>query len=144
MTAIPPANSLYAQQRRFDTFRHEFNVLRPHESLAMKRPAQLYRPSIRAFPSRIQPHDYPSHFLVRRVSRDGTIRVLSNQIFVSNTLHDDFVGLEETDDGVFDLYFCFYQIGRYLLRANKIEDIVSRVSVSRRQIDLARRVSAMS
>jgi len=141
---IPPAGTLPAQQRRFDAFRHEFNVLRPHESLAMKRPAQLYRPSTRAFPSRIQPHDYPSHFLVRRVSRDGTIRVLSNQIFVSNTLHDDFVGLEETDDGVFDLYFCFYQIGRYLLRANKIEDIVSRVSVSRRQIDLARRVSAMS
>jgi len=141
---IPPASTLPAQQRRFDTFRHEFNVLRPHESLAMQRPAQLYRPSTRAFPRRIAPYDYPSHFLVRRVSRDGTIRVLRNQIFVSNTLHDDFVGLEEIDDGVFDLHFCFYQIGRYLLRTNKIEDIVSRVPVSRRQVDLARRVSAMS
>jgi transposase InsO family protein len=141
---IPPASSLPAQQRKFDAFRQEFNQLRPHESLAMKRPAQLYRPSTRAFPRRIEPYDYPSHFLVRRVSRDGTIRVLRNQIFVSNTLHDDFVGLEEIDDGVYDLYFCFYQIGRYLLQDNKIEDIVSRVPVSRRQIDLARRVSAMS
>jgi hypothetical protein len=110
----------------------------------MKRPAQLYRPSTRAFPSRIEPYDYPSHLLVRRVSRDGTIRVLRNQIFVSNTLHDDFVGLEEIDDGVYDLYFCFYQIGRYLLQPNRIEDIVSKVPVSRRQIDLAQRVSAMS
>ena len=141
---IPPASSLTLQQRKFDAFRQEFNELRPHEALAMHRPAQLYRPSTRAFPSRLEPYDYPSHFLVRRVSRDGTIRVLRNQIFVSNTLHDDFVGLEEVDDGVYNLYFCFYQIGRYLLHPNRIEDIVSRVPVSRRQVDLARRVSAMS
>ena len=141
---IPPARTLPAQQRKFDAFRQEFNQLRPHESLAMKRPAQLYRASTRAMPSRIQPYQYPSHFLVRRVSRDGTIRVLRNQIFVSNTLHDDYVGLEEIDDGLYDLYFCFYQIGRYLLQDNKIEDIVSRVPVSRRQVDLARRVLAMS
>jgi len=141
---IPPAASLPAQQRRFDAFRHEFNHDRPHGALAMQRPAQLYRPSTRAFPRRVEPYDYPSHFLVRRVSRDGTIRMFRNQIFVSNTLHDDFVGLEEIDDGVFDLFFCFYQIGRYLLQSNKIEDIVSRVPVSRRQIDLARRVLPMS
>ena len=141
---IPPGSTLSAQQRKFDAFRREFNELRPHESLDMQRPAQLYRLSTRPFPRRIEPYDYPSHFLVRRVSRDGTIRVLRNQIFVSNTLHDDFVGLEEIDDAVFDLYFCFYQIGRYLLQSNKIQDIVSRVPVSRRQIDLARRVSAMS
>jgi hypothetical protein len=66
--------------------------------------------------------------------------VLGNQVFVSNTLHEDNVGLEEVDDGVYDLFFCFYQIGRYELRANKIHDIVSRVGVSRRQVDLASRV----
>jgi hypothetical protein len=95
-------------------------------------------------PTRIEPYDYPTHYLVRRVSRDGTIRVLGKQIFVSNTLHEDNVGLEEVDDGVYDLYYCFYQIGRYHLQDNKIEDIVSRVPVTRRQIDLARRVLPMS
>jgi transposase InsO family protein len=141
---IPPTSTLSTQQRRFDAFRQEFNELRPHEALHMQRPAQLYRPSTRAMPRCLETYDYPPHFLVRRVSRDGTIRVLHKQIFVSNTLHDDFVGLEEIDDGVFDLHFCFYQIGRYLLQPNRIEDIVSRVPVSRRQIDLARRVSPMS
>jgi len=137
---IPPGSSLPAQQRKFDHFRQESNDLRPHEGLHMKRPAQLYRPSTRAMPSRIEPYDYPPHFLVRRVSRDGTIRVLRNQIFVSNSLQQDYVGLEQVDDGVYDLYFCFYQIGRYHLQDNRIEDIVSRVPVTRRQIDLARRV----
>ena len=54
------------------------------------------------------------------------------------------MGLEEVDDGVHDLYFCFYQIGRYHLQGNRIEDIVTRVPVTRRQIDLARRVLPMS
>ena len=30
------------------------------------------------------------------------------QVFVSNTLQEDYVGLEEVADGVYDLYFCFY------------------------------------
>src|SRR3990170_4311288 len=137
---IPPAGSLRAQQRKLDRFRAEFNEVRPHEALGMKRPAEVYQPSMRPFPRRIETYDYPSHYLVRRVSRAGTIRVLRNQIFVSNTLHEDYVGLEEVDDGVYDLYFCFYQIGRYELRTNKIRDIVSKVGVSRRQVDLASRV----
>jgi putative transposase len=137
---VPPGTSLGAQQRKFDRFREEFNEERPHEALGMKRPGQIYQPSSRSMPRRIEPYNYPSHYLVRRVSRDGTIRVLRNQVFVSNTLHEDNVGLEEVDDGVYDLYFCFYQIGRYELRANKIHDIVSRVGVSRRQVDLASRV----
>lgn len=141
---IPPAASLRSQQRKFDHFRQEFNELRPHQSLAMKRPAEVYQPSHRPMPIRLLPYDYPSHYLVRRVSRCGTIRVLHNQVFVSNTLNEDYVGLEEVDDGIYDLYFCFYQIGRYHLQDNKIEDIVSRVGVSRRQIDLARRLLPMS
>jgi transposase InsO family protein len=137
---IPPAASLRGQQRKLDRFREEFNQERPHEELGMKRPAEVYEPSSRALPRRVEPYEYPGHYLVRRVSRAGTIRVLRRQIFVSNTLHEDYVGLEEVDDGVYDLYFCFYQIGRYELRKNKINDVVSRVGLSRKQVDLAIRV----
>ena len=137
---IPPASSLRGQQRKLDRFRTEFNRERPHEALAMKRPAEVYRPSRRRLPRRIEPYDYPGHYLVRKVSRAGTIRVLCKQIFVSNTLKEDYVGLEEVDDGVYDLYFCFYQIGRYDWRRNKIHDVVSKVALSRRQVDLAIRV----
>jgi transposase InsO family protein len=137
---IPPSSSLRGQQRKFDRFREEFNQERPHEALGMKRPGELYQTSSRAMPKRIEPYDYPGHYLVRRVSRAGTIRIFKKQVFVSNTLHEDYVGLEEVDDGVYDLYFCFYQIGRYELEANKIHDIVSKVGLSRRQVDQAGRV----
>jgi len=91
-------------------------------------------------PKQLETYDYPAHYLVRRVSRAGTIRVLHNQVFVSNTLHEDYVGLEEVDDGVYDLYFCFYHIGRYELRANKIHGIVSKVGLTVRRIDHCHRV----
>jgi hypothetical protein len=137
---VPPSSSLRAQQHRFDRFREEFNEERPHEVLGMKRPAQVYQASGRSMPRRMEPYDYPANCLVRRVSHGGTIRVFKNQVFVSNTLQEDYVGLEEVDDGVYDLFFCFYQIGRYELPANKIHDIVSKVPVSYQRVDLASRV----
>jgi hypothetical protein len=75
-----------------------------------------------------------------RSARAGTIRIFNQQVFVINTLQEDHVGLEEVDDGVYDLYFCFYQIGRYELQTNRIQDIVSKVGLSRRQIEHASRV----
>lgn len=137
---VPPEGSFRSQQERFDGFRHEFNEERPHEALGMKRPAELYRPSRRSMPRRIETYDYPGHFLVRRVSRCGTIRVLGNQVFLSQTLNEDYVGLEQVDDGVYDVYFCFYQIGRYELRTNKIHGILSKVPVSRSLLDRTDRV----
>lgn len=137
---IPPASSLKRQQQKFDAFREEFNQERPHEAIDMKRPAELYRPSDRQFPKKIEVYDYPGHFLVRRVSRGGTIRVFHKQPFVSNVLQEDYVGLEEVDDGVYDLYFCFYQIGRFDLREKRIQDIVSKVPVRKKSVDLAIRL----
>jgi transposase InsO family protein len=137
---FPPAASLGGQQRKFDEFRQEFNEERPHEALGMKRPAEVYRPSERQLPRRIKPYAYPENYLVRRVSRCGTIRVLHKQVFVSQTLNEDYVGLEEVDDGVYDLFFCFYHIGRYHLRENKIQDILSKVPVSRTLADHFSRV----
>jgi len=127
---IPPSPSMKAQQNRFERFRRDFNEERPHEALAMKRPAEIYQPSPRQFPSEPPSYYYPMHFHVRRVSRDGTIRMHAKQFFISSTLREDYVGLEEVDDGVFDLFFCFYQIGRYDLRKNKVEDIITKVPLS--------------
>lgn len=137
---IPPASSMRAQQRKFDGFREEFNQIRPHEAIGMKRPAEIYQSSSRSMPKQIETYDYPAHYLVRRVSRAGTIRVFHKQIFVSNTLQEDYVGLEEVDDGVYDLFFCFYHIGRYELQTNKIHDIVSKVGLSVKRVDHASRV----
>jgi putative transposase len=139
-STIPPGSSLRAQQRKFDHFREDFNQERPHEGIDMHRPGELYNPSQRRMPQQIETYDYPSHLLMRRVSRAGTIRVLHNQVFVSHTLMEDYVGLEEVDNGIYDLFFCFYQIGRYELRTNKIHGIVSKVGLTVQRIDHCHKV----
>ena len=74
------------------------------------------------------------------MSRAGTIRLFHNLFFVSDTLQEAYVGSEEVDDGVYDLYFCFYLIDRYELRTNKIHGIVSKVGLTVRRIDHCHRV----
>jgi putative transposase len=101
----------------------------------MKRPLDIYRPSNRIMPKKIAPFEYPANYLVRRISRAGTIRVVHNQVFVSLTLMEDYVGLEDVDDGIYDLFFCYFQIGRHELRTNKVHGIVSKVGLTVQRID---------
>jgi putative transposase len=119
-TTRPPAGDLVRQQKRFDTFRLEFNTERPHEAIGMKKPAELYRPSPRPFPAVLPTIEYPGHFEVRRVSRNGGIRWRRGWLNVSHPLIDENVGLEEVDDGVWDLYFGSLLLGRFDERDQKL------------------------
>jgi transposase InsO family protein len=104
-TARPPAASRPAQQERFERFRRLYNEERPHEALSQRPPGDLYRPSSRAYPSRLPEPEYPGHFEVRRVRGSGEIKWQGGYLFVSQTLDGERVGLEETDDGVWSMYF---------------------------------------
>jgi transposase InsO family protein len=53
-TSRPPAANAAEQQARFDAFRRHFNEERPHEALGQRLPAELYTPSRRAMPSRVE------------------------------------------------------------------------------------------
>lgn len=101
----PPARDQAAQQRRFDHFCAEYNQERPHEALGQETPASWYHASERAMPERLPEPEYPGHFEVRRVSRAGTFRFQTKQLFLSDTLLEEDIGLEETGDGVWSIYF---------------------------------------
>src|SRR6266496_3175010 len=45
----PPGMNSLQQQAKFDAFVEEFNTERPHEAIAMKCPAEIYRPSPRPY-----------------------------------------------------------------------------------------------
>ena len=61
--------------------------------------------------------------------------MFKKQIFINDSLHEDYVGLEDVDDGVYDLYICFNHIGRYELHTNKSRDIVLKVPMTRAWTD---------
>lgn len=119
----PPAANLAEQQHRFDHFRHEFNHERPHEAIADRTPAELYRPSPRPYPRRLPPVDYPGHYQQRRVSAVGQFRWSNQRFFLGSVLAGEVIGLEEIEDGVWSLYFATYMLARLDEHVGKVIEV---------------------
>jgi len=111
-TARPPAATRRAQQARFDAFRRRYNDVRPHEALANQTPSAYWQPSNRAYAETPRAPEYPGHLLVRRVCDGGRIKWHGAQIFLSYTLKGHDVGLEEVEDGMWNLVFYRTLLGR--------------------------------
>ena len=116
----PPAANLNLQQRVFNRFQRTYNELRPHEALDDETPASCWKPSTRAYPERIPPPEYPKHFEVRRVSNCGAFRLHSGQHFLSQALNGEHIGLEEIQDGVWNIVYYDTLLGRFDERTKKI------------------------
>lgn len=108
----PPRATLAAQQRAFNRFRQEYNDERPHQFLRGRTPSAFYRVSPRAYTGVLPALEYPSHFLVKRVTNAGTIRCKTRLLYLSTALRQHRVGLEEVDDGIWSLYFGNVLLGR--------------------------------
>jgi len=94
-----------------EIWRKEFNQIRPHEALQMKTPAEVYVKSERKYrgtPDRIE---YPDHFLERKVSHIGTIRLHDNPIFISSSLRGWNLGLEPVIESNLHVYFNYLFLG---------------------------------
>lgn len=65
----------------------------------MKRPDDVWRPSPRQYPPRVEPFEYPGDLLVRVVRTDGSIKLVGDMVFLSEVLAGEKVGLEPTEDG---------------------------------------------
>ena len=112
-TTRPPEHNLTAQQRRFDRFRKQFNHERPHEALADRTPAELYRPSLRPYPRREEEVCYTGHFERRQINQVGQMRWKAQRLFVGGVFAGETVGLEEIEDGVWSLYFASHLLARW-------------------------------
>lgn len=119
-TTRPAAASPRAQQRRFEAFRRRYNDERPHESLGQQTPASVWHPSPRPYPERLPPPEYPATLDVRRISQNGCFSWQGRFLFVSETLAGQDIGLEEVDDGIWNLVFYRTLLGRIDLRSGEL------------------------
>jgi len=110
-TTRPPRANLLQQQERFDAFVDEFNQVRPHEALAMKRPAQVYKSSPRKLPSSLVDPDYAAHDDVIRVHGCGSIFFRRRKVFLSQALAHQPIGLREERDGRWLVSFMNLDLG---------------------------------
>lgn len=111
--AQPPAANRRQQQQALDRFRQQYNEVRPHEALEMGTPASVYQPSPRKFPARVPEPEYPESMLVRSVRPHGHFRWHKEDVFLSEVLWGERVGLLAEDDRWFTIYFAQLPLARF-------------------------------
>jgi putative transposase len=110
-TSRPPAPNASEQQARFDTFRWHYNQERPHEALGQQPPADLYTPSRRAMPDRLEEPWYDADHQVRRVRSSGEIKWNGEFLFISEALVGELIGIAELETGDHVIRFCDRDLG---------------------------------
>jgi hypothetical protein len=102
-TASPPAPTLPAQQRRSDRWVRLYNEVRPHQALAGQVPAKLYRSSSRPY-HQPAPSSYPTAWAVRRVRRNGWIKLHGRLRFIGRAFVHQWIGLKPIDPEITEIY----------------------------------------
>ncbi len=137
-TARPPAKTISLQQRRFEDFTLEYNKYRPHEALQMRTPSECYRGSMRPYPSRLPQISYPDHMRVARIQMHGDIIHRGRRIFVTESLYDEYVGIEQAGDDLSLLWYCDHLLGEidhgnWKIRPIKNQTLISAASCGDKQ-----------
>ncbi len=110
-------------QRRFDEWRDEYNLVRPHEALGMAVPVSRYKPSGHPYPEEMPPIEYPQVGTqgvvgVRKVQTGGKVNYKGKEWNVSKAFRGYQVALKESEtEGVLDVYFCQHPISQIDLRS---------------------------
>ena len=115
-----------AQQRELDRFRHEFNHVRPHEALGMETPASVYQPSPRPYPRQLPEPEYPDAMRVLTVKAHGHFRWKKHDVFLSEVLWGERIGLTEVEDGLFTVQFANLPLARFDSKTCKLVPLPNR------------------
>jgi len=118
----PAAHNVLQQQARFDAFIDRFNTDRPHQALAMKMPADVYRPSSRPYRG-LATFEYPLHDWTATVTRCGRICWKTRKINLSQVFAGQQVGVKQVNDRIWLVTFMHYDLGYFDDETCRLEPI---------------------
>jgi hypothetical protein len=98
------------RQALFDVWREEFNQRRPHEALAMKRPADVYERSARSYNGQAPELAYDG-METRRVQQTGRIKYGAVSYSISSALGGQQVGLKGVSENRYEVHYARLLLG---------------------------------
>ncbi len=122
-TLNPAAATFWAQQHAFDRFQEEYNHQRPHEALGQVTPASMYTESFRPYRGRILDFHYPETMEVRKVGKRGQFKLWKHRWFLSEILAGEYIGIEETEDGIWSIYLSHLNVATINRRTMKLSPV---------------------
>ena len=105
------AGRIGRDQAAFDLWREQYNTQRPHEALGMRVPAEVYRPSTRAYKGTPEDLDYGGMETRRVKRRTGEIVYRKERIGISTAVGGWSVGLSAREDGLMEVWFSRLLLG---------------------------------
>ena len=93
-----------------DQWRIKYNEVRPHEALGMKCPAEVYIPSQRSYPTKIEPYEYSGLYHMIKVNNWGYLRFDNIRVFLSETMADTYLEIRPTENDSFWVCYRNYRI----------------------------------
>lgn len=121
-TTRPAAQNFLQQQAKFDDFINCYNNERPHQALAMRCPAEHYRPSPRPYAG-LPELDYPFHDKTVTVTTCGRICFNRQKINFSQVFAGQTVGIKQADDHLWLVSFMHYDLGYFDDETCRLEPI---------------------
>ena len=106
----PPSVNMRAQQRRFQRWVHIYNHERPHETLGMQRPAEVYHPSKKRMGENVKIR-YPKDYLVRTIYISGFLSFEGKNYHVGEHFAGCHMGLCESSNGAMQLHYANLHLG---------------------------------
>jgi transposase InsO family protein len=122
-TLKPVERNLEYQQFRFMKFMEEYNSERPHESLSMNTPDEIYHHSEREYFEVPKNFEYDSNYIVRSVKNNGEISFNGKLYFLTNLLNHERIGFLERDEEGPYVYAGFYPVCKLVLRHGKMREL---------------------
>jgi putative transposase len=117
---------LKENREALELWRHEYNEIRPHETLHNKTPASLYTKSPRPYQGSPKSLAYGLGFISRIVSNSGYIGLSGNLFFISNALAGWNVGLRPRRANLIEVYFAQLYLGYLDLQTLSFRGAASR------------------
>lgn len=108
-------------QAAFDSYRPVYNFERPHQALGFEVPGSRYAPSLRSFPAVLPAIEYDSQFKVRRVQNNGRVELKGRRYFVGKAFIGEPVGLLQTGESLWDVYYCHQRIAQIDLSVTRTD-----------------------
>ena len=94
--------------QKLEEFKEEYNNIRPHEALGMKRPAERFCKSLRNYNPKPKQWEYPEKSIVLDVDMAGAINYRGNRFFVSEALVGEPVRIEQVTESYLVSYRNMY------------------------------------
>lgn len=92
-----PMRNLREQEMQLTRFQHEYNFIRPHESLLLETPANVYQPSVRKWTEEVQEVSYPEEVDLRKVDKRGYVNWRGIRFFTTERLYGEYVGIRKSE-----------------------------------------------